>query len=109
MKTPKILFLSFYFLTMSFLSFGNDTKPQTLQLENQIKSLLLSNTDALAEFGSETVKLNFLINSKSEIIILSTNNSKMDDFVKSVLNYKKVSIGDLEYEKIYTLPLVFKS
>lgn len=58
------------------------------------------------DFDSElTFKISFIVNSNSELVVLSTNNRDLDDNVKSVLNYKKVAIDDLEFNKVYTLPI----
>jgi len=109
MKSLTVLFSLFSLFVFSTVSFGSGIKPNTPSLEKQIQSLFLSHLEDVSEYGNTDVKVNFLVTSKSELIVLGTNNPKMDDLIKSVLNYKKVSIGDLEYEKVYTIPLAFKS
>ena len=107
MKTFKVLFLSLVLTSASASLFaGNVTTPQTVS--QQIRTLLTS-TDMGIDFDTElTFKISFIVNSNSEIVVLSTNNRDLDDSVKSALNYKKVAIEDLEFNKVYTLPISLK-
>ena len=54
---------------------------------------------------SSVVYIDFMINEKAEIIVLSTSNKSLDQTLKSRLNYKTLTAGDLEYFKKYTIPV----
>lgn len=49
----------------------------------------------------------FTLNEKSEIVIVSvkSQNQRIDSFVKSKLNYKKVHLKTINEDKIYHMPL----
>ncbi|MBC7884527.1 MAG: hypothetical protein H7X99_03585 [Saprospiraceae bacterium] len=51
------------------------------------------------------VRISFIINGKNELIVVGTNNKSIDHVIKSALNYKKISVSELLYEKIYTVPV----
>ena len=48
------------------------------------------------------------VNAQNEVIVVSTNNKDLDAIVKSTLNYKKIAVNELEYNKVYTVPVVIK-
>ena len=52
-----------------------------------------------------TVKVSFMINGKNELIVVNTNNKNLDALIKSAMNYKQIAVTDLEYGKIYTIPV----
>ncbi len=52
-----------------------------------------------------TVKVSFMINGKNELIVVNTNNRNLDGLIKSAMNYKQIAVTDLEYGKIYTIPV----
>ena len=54
---------------------------------------------------STLVYIDFMVNEKGEIMVLSTNNKFLDSVLKSRLNYKTLETGDLEYFKKYTIPV----
>jgi hypothetical protein len=50
-----------------------------------------------------------MLTEKNEIIVVSTNNQKLDRVVKDALNYEKVKTGDLQAFQIYVLPVTFEA
>ena len=54
------------------------------------------------------MSISFFINSQNEVIVVSTNNRDLDGVVKSTLNYKKIAVNELEYNKVYTVPVLIK-
>jgi len=80
-------------------------EPKTVnqQFSELLKGLLASD---LAD--EKTVYVDFMINEKAEIIVLATNNKKLDETIKHKLNYKKLTTSDLAFYKRYTLPISFK-
>ena len=102
------------FLTMIFLAgvsqFVNaaSISPTYDPVVTQIRTLI-KGIDYDQYVGSETkMNITFFINAQNEIIVVSTNNKDLDEVMKSTLNYKKISMKELEYNKIYTIPVVIK-
>ena len=55
----------------------------------------------------DKVYIDFILNPKGEIMILTTSNPTIDKWLKSKLNYKRINSHDLELMQKYTLPIVF--
>ncbi|MEE9438811.1 MAG: hypothetical protein V3V14_07400 [Saprospiraceae bacterium] len=104
--TKSIILSALFALVFGTVSANTDPnlKSSRTEIKEMIqKSTLLSNINI-----DKTIYINFLLNNKNEIIILSTNDPKMDKAIKSVLNYKKLVSKDMQINKTYTLPLVLK-
>ncbi len=108
MKNLKIMtaVVALAFLSLSFTS-TTETKEE---LHQQIVKLIGDSSESLNEVNLE-VDITFTLNSKSEIVVLSMNsdNDDVDRFVKSKLNYKRVSVKVLNPGEMYLIPLVIKS
>lgn len=63
--------------------------------------------DAKLLDGKNEVLVDFMLNGKSEILILLTNTKALDGHIKGRLNYKKLTHHNLEINKKYTLPIMF--
>ena len=50
-----------------------------------------------------SVKIQFLVNDKNEIIILRTDNEELDQIIKSKLNYKEVDTKEIERNSLYSI------
>ncbi len=74
----------------------------------QIQKMLTSNNVMNGLDKDTKVNISFLVNGQNEIIVLSTNNQDLDQAIKSALNYQKISVSELEYNTVYTLPVSFK-
>lgn len=82
----------------------NIKKPESAQIQSILKTIDFQNF-----IENETkVSISFFINAQNEIIVVSTNNKDLDAIVKSTLNYKKIAVNELEYNKVYTVPVVIK-
>ena len=99
------LLLVGFLSTAAFSSSSNDFGPESL--DTQIQKFL-KGMDMDGVYLNETIHVDFMINEKSEIIVLSTDNTKLDSTLKSRLNYKVLKINDLDYLKKYTIPISFK-
>ena len=106
MKNLKLIALAIA-ITVSSVSFATTTDENpTSKLRQQIIRLLgktsekIANTDIVADVV-------FTVNHRSEIVIISvkSKNDKIESFVKSKLNNKKISVSSINEEKIYHLPL----
>lgn len=97
-----------FFALLTQVSTASDLPSNVKPVRTQIQSLLKG--IEYDKFVNKETKFNlsFLINAQNEIMVVSTNNQNLDDVLKSTLNYKKISMNDLEYNKIYTIPVVIK-
>ncbi|MBK8626407.1 MAG: hypothetical protein IPN86_12840 [Saprospiraceae bacterium] len=82
----------------------NNNKPVGTQIQSLLKGIDYD------KFVAKETKINitFFVNAQNEIIVVSTNNQNLDNVLKSTLNYKKVSMNELEYNKTYTIPVLIK-
>lgn len=83
----------------------NPTKVVVEDIEKIIKKLDIDR-DVL---GDEIIKLKFLVNEDSELIVISTHGSQLDLTLKRALNYQKVRTKGLIPYKPYVVPLKFES
>lgn len=105
MNALKLISLSFA-LMIATLSMAN-VSPKNESL-NSLK-VHLEKIDFSKYVTEETkVMINFLVNEKNEVVVLSTNNPELDLLIKSAFNYKKINASDLEYNKPYTVPVVIR-
>jgi hypothetical protein len=111
MKITKSLFLTTLFMGLFyFSSFAADPindGDKYSKVTNQIAKLL-EGMDISSIDHDETIKIDFMINSTGEIIVISTDNEKLDESLKSKLNYKKLQSKNLETFKTYTVPVKIK-
>ena len=105
----KLFFAALYILLLSTALQANPIPEKTNQLRFEIANLI-QNIDLGSAMGQEEViHLNFTVNSKNEIIVLSTSNEKLDSRIKSELNYKEIKTKDIVQNKVYTLPVRMKA
>jgi len=110
MKITKSLFLSAFMIGLfSFSSYAGDPVPKkdNSKVSTQIQKLL-TGLDITSMANEETLKIDFMVNPKGEIIVISTNNESMDSSLKHKLNYKKLNSKNLETFKTYTVPVKIK-
>ncbi len=58
--------------------------------------------------SSKTVMIDFMINERAEMIVLTTSEKSLDETIKAKLNYKTIESGNLEFFKKYTIPVTFE-
>lgn len=103
MKNLNVLFTMFLLVTSSLFMTASaaDTKP-TGDLKTQVSNMLNKiqfETDDID--GNMEFSVNFIINDKKEIIVLSTNDAKYDIAVKNALNYKKINLESYKMNTTY--------
>ena len=114
LKTEKIMritksllmsaILSLFIGTAAMANGGPTEKSSRIEIKE-----LIQKSDAFKEIKKDmTIHINFMVNDKNEIIILSTDDSNMDKLIKGILNYKKLKSSDIKINTKYTLPLVLK-
>ena len=108
MKSVRSLLTVVCFAMIStFVTAGvmpNIRKTESAQIQAYLKGI-----DFHKIVGTDTkVNISFMINSQNEILVISTNNKELDSVLKSALNYKSISVTELEYNKVYTVPVLVK-
>jgi len=108
MKSFRNLLTIVSLALVSNFSYANDANSVKKPEGAQIQTLL--NSIDFDKYVAEATKVNisFFINSKNEIIVVSTNNNDLDRVIKGTLNYSKIAVNDLEYNKVYTVPVRIK-
>jgi len=48
-----------------------------------------------------------MINNNDELVVLDTGDSKLDDTIKSALNYREVNSDGLKHFSVYVVPVTF--
>jgi len=75
------------------------------------KSEIVNYLSEFEEFNGadvpDKILVDFILNEKGEIMILSTSHPELDDVLKAKLNYRKVGFQELKTMQKYTLPIVF--
>lgn len=101
---------SFLFAVLTFASIQSATAssdPAT-STAGEIKEMLQATIES-KDFTNDTkVYITFMLNTKNEVMVMSTNSDGLDGVIKSTLNYHIISSVDLEQGKVYTLPVLLK-
>jgi hypothetical protein len=108
MKNVKSFALALVIIAGAFFPALNASSPAKKPEVSQIQSYLSKVN--FADYVKTDMKVNitFLVNTHNEIIVVSTSHPELDGLVKSTLNYKKLNMGELEYNVLYTLPVTIK-
>lgn len=105
MNTRKSwLYSLILFGLFSVITYANTTVDKEPEAINVQFYKLLKGVEAQLD-KSDVIYIDFMVNEKSEIIVLSTSTPKLDQALKSRLNYKTLEAGNLEYFKKYTIPV----
>ncbi len=78
----------------------------TTTVATEIRTMLQSTLSDIEIKEDTKVFITFMLNESNEVIVLSTNNDKLDDTIKRLLNYKEINATNLEKGKKYTLPVL---
>lgn len=94
-----ILFAFVSSATFAVESVAKDPTSVNEQIYKLLEGMDIENLD------EGMIYIDFMLNDKSEIIVLSTSNENLDLTLKSVLNYKTLKSSELDYYKKYTVPV----
>jgi len=98
-----LLFTFSAFANPSFAPENGEPSSITKQVHAYLQSIDLTELDE-----EKTVLVDFMLNAKGELMILSTNDKSMDKAIKSKLNYKTITDHKLAINTTYTLPILFR-
>ena len=104
--TKSILMTALFALILGTASAS--TNPETNSARNEIKKMIEKAEIALKIKDDITVRVNFMVNSNNEIIVMSTDQKNLDRSIKSALNYKKLKSSNIKVNMNYTLPVSLK-
>ncbi len=107
MRITRSIFLTALFAMILGTATAN-TDPETKTARNEIKQLIQKSNLAENLEADITVNVTFMVNAKNEIIIMSTDQKKLDNRLKSTLNYKRLKSSDMKINVAYTLPVTLK-
>ena len=105
MKTLKFLICQVLFIisisTVAGISGNIKSNTEAIQIQSILSKIDFKRYTLLPS----TFNVSFMINGKNELIVVNTNNKNLDGMIKSAMNYKQIAVTDLEYGKIYTIPV----
>jgi hypothetical protein len=108
MKNLK-LFIAAFALVFAVQVSANPEKPikATAQLQSELVNLMGSEVPFQLENGELTAEVLFTVNSKGEVIVLKivSDNPAAEKYIKSRINYKKVSHRTSKPGEIYLMPV----
>jgi len=107
MNSIKVLVLSVLFSSAFFTANASNINPTEAAqaLQQQVKELVIdSEVWSKEDIGTE-LRVKFMVMDNNEIIVLSTNNEKYDDSMKSILNYQEISVDDSIKNRVFILPI----
>ena len=113
MKTSKLLFVAL--LCAFFASFNTYANTAAItpadnptEIRQEIMDLVKSIDISDIKENYERTYIQFIVNSKNEIVVVNVSSSDFEARIKSKLNYKKLKTKDVKQNEIYTVPVVFK-
>ena len=105
MNTRKSWLLSLIlFAFVSTATFAVESVAKDPSSVNEQIHKLLKGVD-MKSLDEDMIYIDFMLNDKAEIIVLSTSNKNLDLTLKSVLNYKTLKSSELDFYKKYTVPV----
>jgi len=109
MSNLKLIVSAFAIVLFTTASFANNIPNSKNQLRSEIASFINNIDFSEAELEEEVLYVHFMLNTKNEIIVLSTDNNVLDNKIKQELNYRTVKSDGVESNKVYTLPIRIKA
>lgn len=107
MKNGLILFCSIFCLLISPLTAHAANPKSTEQLRKEVAKFFKNQDLTFLQDEVETVKVNFLINAKNEIVVfyVSGKNLETCDYVKETLNFRKVNYSQVKQMQRYVVDI----
>jgi hypothetical protein len=107
MKKINHFIVAVCFSAMAVLTNANNDKHPKLAAQKSETAQIQTYLDNLdyRKFipASTDLQISFIVSDAKEIVVVSTNNLELDDFIKSNLNYKSIETNKLERNTTYTV------
>ncbi|WP_235299433.1 hypothetical protein [Portibacter marinus] len=109
MRNSKLFFAAIICaLFTSFSTFANDLDVNPDEIRKEIVDMVKTIDISDMEKQYERTYVQFIVNSKNEIVVVNVSKREFAERIKNKLNYKKLKTEDVQRNEIYTVPLVFK-
>ncbi len=110
-KFSLVLVAAALFISGNLFANNSDNTDPQRSLATQIHELLKVNKLVVDNSEELTAKVLFTVNSEQEIVVISveTDDSDLESFVKSKLNYKRVELNEFAEGRMYRMPLRVKA
>ena len=109
MKLFKTFAMACLFIALtSQVSFSKSLEDPNAVLRNAVTKLLINpQLDASVD---EMVRISFFVTADDQLVVLKTDarTKKLDEYIKSRMNYHKIKVEDLEINRIFHLKVHFK-
>jgi hypothetical protein len=105
MSKLKMYLVALAVIIASTASFANLIPEKKAELRAELSSFISKINFDTVEDEDGIFYVKFTVNSKKELIVLSTDNNQIDNRIKQELNYKELKATDVEINKVYTLPV----
>lgn len=105
MSKIKVYLVALVVVIASTATFANPIPDKKAELRAELSSYISKINFDTVEDEDGMFYLSFTVNSKKEIIVLSTDLPQLDNRIKNELNYKELKATDVEINKVYTLPV----
>lgn len=112
MKNLKLSIALLLLMSTAFISVkGENPKKSFVSINKELTTLLIPTTEVGLLDKDEFVKVKIVITQNNEIVVLHTNsdNNELNNYIKSSLNYKKLTTNELEREMNYEFEIRFKA
>lgn len=106
MKKLSVLVMAVLLSVSAFANGGERAKKDHAKLRTEITDMI--GHPQVINGEEQRVTLHFTINTKNEVVVLSTNSKEYDNYIKNKLNYKQLQKSNAIINKKYTLPLIIK-
>jgi len=108
MSNLKLIVSAFAIVLFSSATFANPIPDSKDQLRTEIANYINNINFSESDFEEDVLYVHFMLNTKNEIIVLSTDNQALDNKIKEELNYRAVKSEGVEANIVYTLPVRIK-
>lgn len=108
MKFFKTLAMAFMFIALtSSIAISKTVEDPNDDLRNVVTRLL--DNPELDKSLDEAVRISFFVTADDQLVVLKTDarTKKLDEYIKSRMNYQKIKVNDLEINRIFHLKVHF--
>lgn len=105
--------LKLFTIVLTLGLFTNYTHAIEKPKEKKAEEYQIQNMLELVDFGQfinkETkIYVSFFVNSRNEIIAITTRNHRLDSVIRNALNHKTIEMKTLKSNKVYTVPITVR-
>lgn len=108
-QTFRFLYFPVLFLLLSMPVFADPPEDASDALRDKVLQFLEGPSGDMLDFYSEVADLDFIITIDRQLVVLNVNcgNRKLEEYIKSKLNYRYIRIKDIVKMKPYHIRITF--